>query len=59
MIWFIIHGVILYCKNSGRPYKNSDLQKKTNHIGLIFLIWTGAFVLKILIGKVYLKITLK
>jgi hypothetical protein len=40
----------MYCKYAGSPYKSIELQKKTNHIGVIFIIWTVAFVLKILIA---------
>lgn len=55
VVWFLISIIALYIKYSGCPYKSEFHGKKLKHIGIIFLIWTVSFILKIIIAGIATK----
>lgn len=45
-IWFMISVLIFYIKNSGRPFKTDKHRINLKYIGLIFILWAVAFIIK-------------
>jgi hypothetical protein len=52
LTWFTISLITLQFKYSGSPYKTEMHKNKANYIRLIFILWSVAFMCKIVVGAV-------
>lgn len=46
VLWFLITVLIFYIKQSGVPYKSEQHSQNVKYIGILFLLWGGAFIVK-------------
>jgi hypothetical protein len=46
VVWFMITVLIFYIKNSGRTFKTKAHKVNLRYIGLIFILWSVAFLIK-------------
>ena len=51
--WFILSIVVIYCRQSGQPFKSTQEYENTKYIAIIFILWTIAFLVKIVIYLVF------
>ncbi len=47
ILWFVVASFIIYCLNSGTPYKSEQHKVNLKYIALIFSLWSVAFTVKI------------
>lgn len=50
---------MMYCKFSGLPFKKEFLKEKVKHILIVFLIWSGGFLFKIILQLIGVKLFLE
>lgn len=48
ILWFLIATFIIYCINSGTPYKSEKHRENLKYIAMIFFLWSVAFTVKII-----------
>jgi hypothetical protein len=49
---YLIALVYFHCKHAGIPYKTSEHYKNVKHLMVVYLIWTLAFILKIILAEI-------
>eukprot|EP00347_Sterkiella_histriomuscorum_P012447 403368538 len=52
ILWFLISLFVLYLRQSGSPYKSEQSKSNLRYVTLVFLLWTGAFILKVVVAIV-------
>ena len=51
--WFLLSILVIYCRLSGQPFKSPQEYENTKYISIIFMLWTGAFIVKIVIYLIF------
>ena len=51
--WFIISILVIYCRQSGQPFKSTLEYENSKYISIIFILWTIAFIAKIVFYLVF------
>lgn len=51
--WFLLSILVIYCRLSGQPFKSKQEYENTKYISIIFMLWTGAFLVKIIIYMIF------
>jgi hypothetical protein len=55
VVWFMITVLIFYIKNSGRPFKTDNHKLHLRYIGIIFIVWSIAFIVKAILSILVLN----
>lgn len=51
--WFVVSILVIYCRLSGKPFKSKQEYDNTKYISIIFMLWTAAFLVKIIIYMIF------
>ena len=51
--WFLVSILVIYCRLSGQPFKSKQEYDNTKYIAIIFMLWTAAFLVKIIIYIIF------
>lgn len=51
--WFLLSILVIYCRLSGQPFTSKKDYENTKYISIIFMLWTGAFLVKIIIYMIF------
>jgi uncharacterized membrane protein len=51
--WFTISLFVMYIRLSGTPYKSNQAGENTRYLTIIFVVWTVAFIIKIIVYRFF------
>lgn len=49
---YVIGLVYIHCKHAGTPYKSEKHYKNVRHLFIVYVVWTLAFILKVILAAI-------